>query len=136
MIPISAYKPIGLVLVLLMFGGACYYQGYAGEHDKLITFKAQVDQAAKDQNDASKKKDAENEAQTLAVAQAYGDAYNNSTSGGQLPPATQGAQGSNGASGELSGACQGTDFYANALEDALKLQSWQEWARRMNLQIE
>jgi hypothetical protein len=134
-------------LVVIGIFGVGYWKGYAPEHDKLISFQAKVTQEANDQNAAAKRKDAENETQTLAVANAYTVDNNrlraaleqlrkSTNSFSKLPKAADGSQGSDGAKQELSGTCQGSEFYANALEDALKLQKWQEWAERLNLSVE
>ena len=144
----TIYKYLGILVVVLGMLGAAYYRGYAGEHDKFVTFKAQVDQQAQDQNRIAKEKDAQNEAQTLAVADAY-TADNNRLSAAleqlrkstnrfsQLPKNADSSKGANetiGQSGGIAGCTQ--EFYANALEDALTLQKWQEWAERLNLPVE
>ena len=145
------YKYIGIALLLFSVLGGVYaaghHNGYAPEHDKLVAFQAKVTQEANDQNAAAKRKDAEYEAQTLAVANAY-TLDNNRLSAAleqlrkstnrfsQLPKAATNPQAADGKEQELSGACKGSEFYANALEDALKLQSWQEWAERLNLPVE
>lgn len=147
-IPTFLYKYIGLALIAVGIFGAGYYKGFSGEHNKYITFQAQVTQAVQDQNVATKKKDAENDAQTLAVANAYSDYANrlnaalerlrnsNRNNGSKLPPTTKSPQSPDGTSQELSGACKGSQFYANALEDAMKLQLWQDWAKRLNLEVQ
>ena len=56
MIKYGAYS-----LVILAIVGGSYYEGYAGQHDKLVTFKAQVEQQAKDQEAIVKSKEAEYE---------------------------------------------------------------------------
>jgi len=139
------YKYIGLALFLAGFGLYCHHLGYAGEHDKFVTYQAQVTQAAKDQNEASQRKDKANEEQTLAVANIYSgeldrlrsklnSLQHNANGFGKLPQATDSTKGTNGEVKEPSGI-RGCDeqFYSNALEDALKLQAWQDWATRLNL---
>jgi hypothetical protein len=149
---ITLYKYLGIAIaVIALLGGvyaAGHHNGYAPEHDKLVAFQAKVTQEANDQNAAAKRKDAENEAQTLAVANAY-TLDNNRLSAAleqlrkstnrfsQLPKGSDSSKGANGTIGESVGIAGCTqEFYANALKDAMTLQKWQEWAERLNLPVE
>ena len=146
------YKYLGIAIVVLGALGGAYFKGhhdgYAPEHDKLVAFQAKVTQEANDQNEAAKRKDAENEAQTLAVANAY-TLDNNRLSAAleqlrkstnrfsQLPKNADSSQSTHGTIGESGGIAGCTqEFYANALKDAMSLQKWQEWAERLNLPVE
>jgi len=124
-------------ILVAIFLGAVYYAKY--EHDTLITYQASVAQAGRDQEALTKQKDKENDQTKLYIAQSYSDELarlQRYTHRSQLPKASSGAQSFDGTQQELSGACKGTEFYSNALEDALKLQTWQEWAIRHNLPVE
>lgn len=137
------YKYLALLGVALAIFGAGWYSGYSPQHDKLVSYKAQVAQAAKDQEIAVKAKEKEHDAQTAYVADSYSNYYQQlltrlrdaqrRSSG--LPQTASGPQGADGTQQELSRACQGSQFYSNALEDALKLQHWQEWAARQNIPV-
>jgi hypothetical protein len=146
------YKYIGIALLLFSVLGGVYaaghHNGYAPEHDKLVAFQAKVTQEANDQNAAAIEKDKSNEAQTLAVANAY-TLDNNRLSAAleqlrkstnrfsQLPKAADSSKGANGAIGESGGAPICTqEFVSSALKDAMTLQKWQEWAERLNLPVE
>ncbi len=134
-------SPIGryLIMALIIAGLGAYA---LHEHNAFVSYKAEVAQAAKDAAVIAKQKEAENDAQTQAVARSYVDYYNKliaglrkQSSSNQVPKSPQGSQSSNGASSELSGACKGTEFYSNALNDALRLQMWQEWAARQHIPV-
>jgi hypothetical protein len=122
--------------------------GWSGEHDLRVADAARVAQAAADQAAQSLQKDADHEQQTQAVAVAYGDDLNRlntaldrmrkqpAGSGGSVPQAYLRAKGIDAAPGEQRGACEGSEFYANAMNDALTLKHWQDWAIRMQLPVE
>jgi hypothetical protein len=71
MIPLLPYKLIaGLVGVLILVSGA-YYKGYAGEHEKLITYQAQVVAIGKAQEARTKIIDAQNQEAADHAAKTY-----------------------------------------------------------------
>lgn len=144
----TPYRILAGLAILLIACGSAYFAGWAGQHDLLVAYRAQVAQAAAAQAAQSHQKDLENEQQTQAVALAY------STDNARLNAALermrkQSATGSRAVSqfairakspdatpGEQRGACEGSEFYANALNDALMLKDWQEWAIRQRLPVE
>lgn len=137
------YKYLAVLGVALAIFGAGWYSGYSPQHDKLTAYKAEVAQAAKSQQIANAEKEKEHDAQTVYVANSY-DAYykqliarlrDTQRRSSGVPQVASGPQGADGAEQELSRACQGSQFYANALEDALKLQHWQEWAARQRIPV-
>lgn len=142
------YKYLGIALLAMAYGAFCYHKGYQAEHEKLITFQAEVTQKAIDQNEATKRKEAENEATTKSLAVAYSVDNNRLRAAleqlrkstdrfSKLPKASQDSEGAYGTKqehGRIEGCTQ--QFYENALEDSQKLEAWQEWAKRMNIEME
>ena len=139
--PLYKYLGIGFLLFGLIAGA--YYKGYAHEHEKLVVYQTQVSQAALDQARTTKLKDEENAQTTDAVANYYDDQLTALTQRLQylkdhpssLPKAPNSAKSPDAATSEPSRTCQDTEFYGNALEDALKVEAWQKWANEQHLQI-
>lgn len=121
--------------------------GWSFEHDKFVAYKSQIDTLAKEKTEQVKLKDNENEEQTRIIAKTY-DAEiirlrnaltrlrNDSGNTNTLPTTPEGSQSPYGASCEQCRTCEGTEFYENALKDALKVQMWQEWAIRQRIPVE
>ena len=140
---LNPYKYLIIAAGIAIALGVAYYSGYRHEHDKLVTYKAQVIQQAKDQESIVKQKDTENEQKTQAVANDYKQYYDRLIAGlrhqlssSKVPSTLDSHKGNDGAPSELSGTCEGTEFYANALKDALRLQLWIEWAKAHDLKVE
>jgi len=161
MLPLSitVYRYIGLAILAVAFGGFCFYKGYSSEHDKLVAYQAKITQTAQDQSEAAKRKDAENEAQTLAVAQAYGDDVNrlsaalerlrnSKANSSKLPSTAQTTNNAQAPSAQPSnppasvGWCDGSNanpclvtrqFFDNALKDAQDVDYWFLWATQLRL---
>lgn len=142
------YRILGGLAVFLIACGTSYFYGWSGQHDLLIAYRAEVAQAAASQAAQSHQKDVENEAQTQAAAIAYSadaDRLNaalermrkQSSAGGRtVSQFALSAKSLDAATGEQRGACEGSEFYVNALNDALTVKSWQEWAIRQRLPVE
>ena len=144
----TPYRILAGLAVLLIACGSAYFAGWSGQHDLLVTYRAQVAQAAAAQAAQSHQKDLENEQQTKTVADAYrADAdrlrtnlerlrKQSPTGGRAVSPFAIRTKSPDAAPGEQRGACEGSEFYANALSDALMLKDWQEWAIRQRLPVE
>jgi len=138
------YKYAGIAFIVAALLGSAYYKGYAHEHDKLIAYQAQIKQIQLDNDIIVKQKDEENVKNAKTITAGYNAYYtkliaglhNNAANSGQPTKDSDSTKGADGAKQELGGTCQGSEFYSNALEDVLKLQSWQEWAIRNHLTVE
>lgn len=108
----TIYKYLGILVVVIGMLGTAYYKGYSKEHDKLVTYQAQVAQAAKDQNAASELKDKQNKEQANEAENQYTTAINGindwylahpvirmrdpNTCSGELPKTTSDPKGADG----------------------------------------
>lgn len=141
----NPYLLLARIAAILLCIGGIYYAGYSREHTKLIEYRAQVAAEAKAQSEYAKQKDIENEKTTKVVSQAYAadidklNAYigrmRQQYDQRSVPKVTVSNEGNDEPASEPSGACKGSQFYANALKDALMLQTWQEWAKAQHIPI-
>jgi len=70
MIPTAFIKPLLLALAIAGIFGAGWYKGYSGQHDKLVTYRAQVKSLGKAQTKAT---EAANDRVQAAATQATQD---------------------------------------------------------------
>jgi len=126
-----------------MLTGA-YYKGYAHEHDKLVSYQAQVKQEQLDQSFTVKQKEKENEDQTKFVAQSMDNYYkhlesdrlqhlSSSILGSAKTPASD--QKNGGSRASSLGACYGTEFYFKALKTEIRLEEWLEWQKVQHIPV-
>lgn len=126
-LPILTWVKIGAVVLALSFA---YYKGYSGEHDKFVTFKAQVEAMGKIQeakNDSIQKQSDlvskgiknEYEAKLAAVRNYYAGMQHPSTSGGKLPSLSNPTSGVNESTAyyQLAESCSETTVQTLALQD-------------------
>ena len=142
------YKLLAGLLFILITGVSCYYEGYSSEHDKFVTFKAQVTQESTIQLAQNKIKEDSNAAISQQTKSSYDsdllrlsnalDQSNkrlllNHASAYSMSKASTSTAGTNVAQPEPSTACEGSVFYTNSLNDALKLEAIQSWITQENL---
>lgn len=139
------YEYIGVAAIIALFGGFMYFKGWSGEHDKFVAFQSSVAQAGKDQNAKSKEKDDENAKENQQLVAGWIDDRNHllaqlermrNSGSGSMPKDASGSKTADAAIQEPGRACQSTEFYGNALEDAQKLRMWHDWAVKHQLPVE
>jgi hypothetical protein len=141
------YKLLGASALLTGLFFAGYATGWSSQHSVLVAYRAGVDAAAAAQSNAARAEDAERGVQTRAVAAAYdadvtrlraalGRLRKPENGSDRVPKTTDRTEGTDVAREEQRGTCEGSEFYAAALEDALTVQKWQEWALRQGLAAE
>lgn len=138
------FKYLGIGLIILAMLTGAYYKGYAHEHDKLLSYQAQVKQEQLDQSSVIKQKEKENEDQTKFVAQSMDNYYKHLesdrlqhiSSSGSSSAKTPASNQENGGSGTSSlGACYGTEFYYKALKTEIRLEEWLEWQKVQHIPV-
>jgi hypothetical protein len=140
-----AYRILfGLAVVVGIFAIG-YFFGWRNQHDILVKYQSQVKQEGIDQAAQSKQKELEQNEQTKAVADDYStertalfasiDRLRLNASASAVPVHAISTESTNAAPSEFGSSCTST-FYANALDDALRLSKWQEWALRQHIPVE
>jgi hypothetical protein len=125
--PILAWVKIGAVVFAL---GFAYYKGYSGEHDKFVTFKAQVEAVGKIQetkNESIQKQSDlvskgiknEYEAKLAAVRNYYAGMQHSGASSGKLSGISNPTIGTNESPAyyQLAESCSETTLQTLALQD-------------------
>jgi hypothetical protein len=121
--------------------------GWSIEHDKLTSYKATVVATGHAQELVTKQKEKENDEQTKLIADSYSTAVLNlrakldrlqhsRTGGGSVSKATNDSKGINETGEEPSRACQSTEFYGNAVEDAQQIEFIHNWVIREGIPVE
>lgn len=126
-LPILTWVKIGAVVLAL---GFAYYKGYSGEHDKFVTFQAQVEAQGKIQeakNESVQKQSDlvskgiknEYEAKIAAVRNYYAGMQHPSTGSGKLPTLSSPTSGVNESTTyyQLAESCSETTIQTLALQD-------------------
>ena len=145
LIPLPYRIAAGVVFIVAIFA-AGYFYGWSGINNNFIAYKSKVDEAGRQQSEQSKQKEIENDRQTKAVEADYlaerTALFGNlerlrvkSAGGGSMPSNADSAKGVNGTAVEQLGDCEGSKFYTNALDDAMKLKWLQSWIRAQRFPV-
>lgn len=140
------YKYVFVAGILVLSHGISYFFGWRGAHDALVQYRTSIEVIAKRQAEEVKQTELDHDRQTKAVAEIYSDdrarllanlsrLRKQSNGSGTLPRDAINPQGTNAATSEQRGTCEGTEFYTNALSDVLQLKAWQEWAIRQRIPV-
>lgn len=125
------------IITILVLVGTIFMYGR-------MTMRNEMLAAARKQQLESLAKEKEQNETTYAVAMSYTNELDRlhtqlgrlqKRAGSAVPAAPGSAKGIDGTFQEPSGACEGTEFRQNALEDVLKLNAWQEFARQQQLPL-
>ena len=141
------YRVLALVGLTLAVFGYGYVKGTLHGEVKLNEYRAASELAASTQERATARivnrqkevsgnvsKDYE---QRLAALRArYAGMRDPGSGGGIVPAAAADSQGADGAAEKLLAHCPDPEFTANAAEDALKIVTFQQWAREQGFKAE
>lgn len=125
-------------LVILALLAGAYSAGWYKEHIALVEYKATIAALGQAQEAQTKAKEAEYEHNTEVIADSYSselERLQHNADSRKLSKTPIGSKSSNGASGEPSRACKSSEFYDNALKDALTLKAWQDWAVKQGIPV-
>ena len=137
------YKLLIEVVLIILFCVASYYEGYAHEHDKLVAFKATVTQEAADQSLISKSKESIQHEITTKSSNTYDNNLDQldhalskpnrvrPTDAGtdSMPTVATSSSRVDDPKSESLNINEDPEFNSNALKDALKLSSLQQWIK-------
>lgn len=150
------YKLIGVGILVIGLFGCGYWRGYTNEHIKFVAYESQVKAQGEMQANLNKQKEIENDRQTQQVAQDYAATTNelhnqlerlrNLYAGGStVSTVASNSQGLNETGIKLPRSCEDTgydpcevsrQFFEGALNDANKVEGFQDWVIREHIPVQ